>query len=154
MILTSDKRELCKNFYMIPNEIMRLGLSAGEIAVYNYLMYCEDRRTYQCYPSYRKMGKALNLTRKTVMKYVKSLEEKCLITTEHTTATLKSGKKQNGNLLYTIRPIKDAVDYFNACQFEKAERETARINAIRKLEEYDRKHGIIDGNRSSLSEAG
>ena len=38
MILTSDKRELCKNFYMIPNEIMRLGLSAGEIAVYNYLM--------------------------------------------------------------------------------------------------------------------
>ena len=34
MILTSDKRELCKNFYMIPNEIMRLGLSAGEIAVY------------------------------------------------------------------------------------------------------------------------
>ena len=154
MILTSDKRELCKNFYMIPNEIMRLGLSAGEIAVYNYLMYCEDRRTYQCYPSYRKMGEALNLTRKTVMKYVKSLEEKCLITTEHTTVTLKSGKKQNGNLLYTIRPIKDAVDYFNACQFEKAERETARINAIRKLEEYDRKHGIIDGNRSSLFEAG
>lgn len=154
MILTSDKRELCKNFYMIPNEIMRLGLSAGEIAVYNYLMYCEDRRTYQCYPSYRKMGEALNLTRKTVMKYVKSLEEKCLITTEHTTVTLKSGKKQNGNLLYTIRPIKDAVDYFNACQLEKAERETARINAMRKLEEYDRKHGIIDGNRSSLFEAG
>lgn len=154
MILTSDKRELCKNFYMIPNEIMRLGLSAGEIAVYNYLMYCEDRRTYQCYPSYRKMGEALNLTRKTVMKYVKSLEEKCLITTEHTTVTLKSGKKQNGNLLYTIRPIKDAVDYFNACQFAKAERETARINAIRKLEEYDRKHGIVDGNRSSLFESG
>lgn len=154
MILTSDKRELCKNFYMIPNEIMRLGLSAGEIAVYNYLMYCEDRRTYQCYPSYRKMGEALNFTRKTVMKYVKSLEEKCLITTEHTTVTLKSGKKQNGNLLYTIRPIKDAVDYFNACQLEKAERETARINSMRKLEEYDRKHGIIDGNRSSLFEAG
>lgn len=154
MILTSDKRELCKNFYMIPNEIMRLGLSAGEIAVYNYLMYCEDRRTYQCYPSYRKMGEALNLTRKTVMKYVKSLEEKCLITTEHTTVTLKSGKKQNGNLLYTIRPIKDAVDYFNACQLEKAERETARINAIRKLEEYDRKHGISGTSRSSLFEAG
>ena len=154
MILTSDKRELCKNFYMIPNEIMRLGLSAGEIAVYNYLMYCEDRTTYQCYPSYRKMGEALNLTRKTVMKYVKSLEEKCLITTEHTTVTLKSGKKQNGNLLYTIRPIKDAVDYFNVCQFKKAERETARINAMRKLEEYDRKHGNSGNARSSLFEAG
>ena len=79
MILTSDKRELCKNFYMIPNEIMRLGLSAGEIAVYNYLMYCEDRRTYQCYPSYRKMGEALNLTRKTIMKYVvEKLNEQAL----------------------------------------------------------------------------
>lgn len=35
------------------------------------------------------MGEALGLTRKTVMKYVRSLEEKCLITTEHTTVTLK-----------------------------------------------------------------
>ena len=154
MILTSDKRELCKNFYMIPNEIMRLGLSAGEIAVYNYLMYCEDRRTYQCYPSYRKMGEALGLTRKTVMKHVRSLEDKCLISTEQTTVTLKSGKKQNGNLLYTIRPISEAVDYFNAQQLRKAEQEMVRLNTIRKLEEYDRKHGIVDGNRSSLFEAG
>ena len=95
------------------------------------------------------MGEALGLTRKTVMKYVRSLEEKCLITTEHTTVTLKSGKKQNGNLLYTIRPIQAAVDYFHAKQLEKAERETAKLNAIRKFEEYDRKHGIIGGNRSS-----
>ena len=100
------------------------------------------------------MGEALGLTRKTVMKYVRSLEEKCLITTEHTTVTLKSGKRQNGNLLYTIRPIKEAVDYFNAQQLRKAEQQTARLNAIRKLEEYDLKHGIIGGNRSSLFEAG
>lgn len=154
MYFGSQKREPCKNFYMVPNEIMRLGLSVGEIAVYNYLMYCEDHKTYQCYPSYRKMGEALGLTRKTVMKYVRSLEEKCLITTEHTTITLKSGKKQNGNLLYTIRPIKEAVDYFYAQQLRKAERETAKLNAIRKLEEYDRKHGISDTSRSSLFEAG
>ena len=139
---------------MVPNEIMQLRLSVGEIAVYNYLMYCEDHKTYQCYPSYRKIGEALGLTRKTVMKYVRCLEEKCLITTEHTTVTLKNGKKQNGNLLYTIRPIKEAVDYFNAQQLRKAEQQTARLNAIRKLEEYDRKHGIIDGNQSSLFEAG
>lgn len=100
------------------------------------------------------MGEALGLTRKTVMKYVRSLEEKCLITTEHTTVTLKSGKRQNGNLLYTIRPIKEAVDYFNAQQLRKTEQQTARLNAIRRLEEYDRKHGIIGGNWSSLFEAG
>ena len=148
------KPDVSKRFYQVPNEIMRLGLSVGEIAVYNYLMYCEDHKTYQCYPSYRKMGEALGLTRKTVMKYVRSLEEKCLITTEHTTITLKSGKRQNGNLLYTIRPIKEAVDYFNAQQLRKTEQQTARLNAIRRLEEYDRKHGIIGGNWSSLFEAG
>ena len=148
------KPDINKRFYQVPNEIMRLGLSVGEIAVYNYLMYCEDHKTYQCYPSYRKMGEALGLTRNTIMKYVRSLEEKCLITTEHTTVTLKSGKRQNGNLLYTIRPIKEAVDYYNAQQLRKAELETARLNAIRKLEEYDRKYGIIGGNRSSLFEAG
>ena len=73
MIFGSQKRDPCKSFYMVPNEIMRLGLFVGEIAVYNYLMYCEDHKTYQCYPSYRKMGEALGLTRKTVMKYVRSL---------------------------------------------------------------------------------
>ena len=154
MIFGSQKRDPCKNFYMVPNEIMRLGLSVGEIAVYNYLIYCEDHKTYKCYPSYRKMGEALGLTRKTVMKYVRSLEDRCLISTEPTTVTLKSGKKQNGNLLYTIRPIQDAVDHFNAEQQRKAEREMARLQIERKLKEYDRKHSIIDGNRSSLFEAG
>ncbi len=148
------KSNISKRFYQVPNEIMRLGLSVGEIAVYNYLMYCEDHKTYQCYPSYRKMGEALGLTRKTVMKYVRSLEDRCLISTEPTTVTLKSGKKQNGNLIYTIRPIQEAVDHFNAQQLRKAEQEMARLDIILKLEEYDRKHGIIDGKRSSLFEAG
>jgi len=96
----------------MPNEIFCLGLNSGEIAVYAYIMSCEDRKTFQCYQSYNTIGKALKMSKKTVMKYVKSLEDKCLITTEHTTVTLKSGKKQNGNLRYTIRPIKEAKDYF------------------------------------------
>lgn len=154
MIFGSQKRDPCKNFYMVPNEIMRLGLSAGEIAVYNYLIYCEDHKTYQCYPSYRKMGEALGLTRKTVMKYVRSLEDRCLISTEQTTVTLKSGKKQNGNLLYTIRPIQEAVDHFNAEQLRKAEREMARFQIERKLAEYDRKHPKVTAQPPSLWEAG
>ena len=154
MIFGSQKRDPCKSFYMIPNEIMRLGLSVGEIAVYNYLMYCEDHNTYQCYPSYRKMGEALGLTRKTVMKYVRSLEYRCLISTEQTTVTLKSGKKQNGNLLYTIRPIQEAVDHFNAEQLRKAEREMARLQIEQKLKEYDRKHPKVTVEPPSLFEAG
>lgn len=140
MYFGSQKREPCKNFYMVPNEIMRLGLSVGEIAVYNYLMYCEDHKTYQCYPSYRKMGEALGLTRKTVMKYVRSLEEKCLITTEHTTVTLKSGKKQNGNLLYTIRPIEEAMKYCYEQQMIRLNEEIRRQSALTKSTERDRNH--------------
>ena len=105
----------------MPNEIFYLGLSYGEIAVYSYLMSCEDRKTYQCYPSYNTIGKALKMSKKTVMKYVKSLEDKCLITTEHTIVTLKSGQKQNGNLRYTIRPIKEAQEHFYRRQMMKLE---------------------------------
>ena len=105
----------------MPNEILSLGLNSGEIAVYTYLMFCEDRKTFQCYPSYNTIGKALDMSKNTVMKYVKSLEEKGFIVTEHTTVTLKSGKKQNGNLRYTIRPIKDAKDHFYRQQTIKLE---------------------------------
>lgn len=45
MINYIKKPDINKRFYQVPNEIMRLGLSVGEIAVYNYLMYCEDHKT-------------------------------------------------------------------------------------------------------------
>ena len=109
------------NYFPIPKEIFSLGLNSGKISVYSYLMSCEDRKTYQCYPSYNTIGKALKMSKKTVMKYVKSLEDKCLISTEHTTITLKSGQKQNGNLLYTIQPIREAKDYFYRRQMMKLE---------------------------------
>ena len=127
--------------YSIPNEIMILGISAGALAVYNYLLYVEDRKTYQCYPSYKTIGKALNIASKTtVAKYVRELEDKCLIYTEPTEVILKNGKKQNGNLKYTIRPIQDAVEYFHQQQMKKFQEDLARENAKRMLEEYDKKH--------------
>lgn len=135
-----QNRNALKNYFPLPNEIFSLGLYSGEISVYAYLMYCEDRKTFQCHPSYKTIGRALKISRNTVRKYVKGLEEKQLISTEPTMISLKSGKRQNGNLLYTIRPIKEAVDYFNAQQLRKIELETAKLNAIRKLKEYDRKH--------------
>ena len=55
------KRDPNKHYYLVPNEVFNLGLSSHEIAVYNYLLRCEDRRTYQCHPSYRTIGKAVQL---------------------------------------------------------------------------------------------
>ena len=135
------KEELNKRYYHLPNEIMQLGLSVGEIAVYNYLKYCEDRKTYQCYPSYRTIGKALKIKSiTTVAKYVRELEDKCLIYTEPTEIILKNGKKQNGNLKYTIRPIQDAVEYFHQQQMKKFQEDLAREKAQKMLEEYEKKH--------------
>ena len=104
------------NFFPLPNEIFNMDLSAGEIALYSYLMRMEDRETYSCYPSFKTIGKALKMSRNTVMKYVHSLEEKGLITTEHTSVITQEGIKRNGNLKYQILPIKSAVDKFHQKQ--------------------------------------
>ena len=42
------KRDPIKNYFPLPNEIFSLGLSAGAIAVYGFLLHREDRKTYQC----------------------------------------------------------------------------------------------------------
>ena len=67
------------NYFPLPNEIFNMDLCAGEIALYSYLMRMEDRKTYSCYPSFKTIGKALKMSRNTVMKYVHSLEEKGMI---------------------------------------------------------------------------
>ena len=122
-----------KNYFPMPNEIFSLGLSTGEIAVYAYLMYCEDRRSFQCHPSYTTIGNAVGMTPKTVSKYVQMLEQKGLISTEPTTVTLKDGRKHNGNLLYTIRPIQPVIEQRFQQQMFQARTEAA-------LQAYDRKH--------------
>ena len=122
-----------KNYYPVPKVICQLGLSPGEIAVYSFLLFCEDRKTYQCYPSYRTIGDAVGMSRNTVCKYVRSLEEKGLIRTERTTVTLKDGRKRNGSLLYTILPPEQAVEQFNRQQLAKAEAAAERRRIQEKL---------------------
>lgn len=99
------------NYFSLPNEVYMLGLKPRELAVYSYLLYCEDRKTYQCYPSYRTIGEATGMSITTVQKAVRGLEDKCLIYTEPTTIITKDGLTRNGSLLYTIRPIQEAVEY-------------------------------------------
>ena len=51
-----------KNFFSLPNELFFLNIGHGAITVYAYLLYCEDRRTHQCHPSYRTISAAVHLT--------------------------------------------------------------------------------------------
>ena len=130
---TWTKRDPVKNYFPLPNEIYQLGLSHSAIAVYGYLLRIEDRRTYQCHPSYATIGKAVGMSRNTVAKYVRQLEEKGLIRTERTTVTLKDGRRRNGSLLYSILPPEQAVEQFNRQQLAKAEAAAERRRIQDKL---------------------
>ena len=116
------KRNATQNYFPLPNEIFMLGLCAGEISVYSYLLYRENRKTFQCWPSYKTIGKAVDMSQNTVRKYVMALEEKALIRTEPTSVRTRSGQTRNGSLLYTSRPIQEALEQFYERQMEQAER--------------------------------
>ena len=118
-----------RRYTPLPNAVFNLDLCAGEIAIYAYLMYCEHRNTNQSYPSYRTIGQAVGLTRNTVKKYVDSLVDKGLIYTEPTSIFTKAGKKQNGSLLYTIRPISEAKQ----CHVDRQLLENKRREAAQRL---------------------
>ena len=129
------KRDPNKHYYLVPNEVFNLGLTSHEIAVYNYLLRCEDRRTYQCHPSYATIGKAVGMSNNTVRKYVQELEERGLIRTERTSIITRDGRKQNGSLLYTILPIQFSIDQFYQRQMDAVDRAKERQRVARRMEQ-------------------
>ena len=104
-------------------------------------MYCEDRKTFQCHPSYKTIVKAVGMSKNTVRKHVDGLTKKRLITTEPTSVYTQKGEKRNGNLRYTIRPIAEALEQYYEQQLIRLHEENRRQAALKKLAEFDRKHG-------------
>lgn len=135
-----SKRDNPGDYFPMPKFVFRLGLSSGEILVYTYLMYCEDRKTFQCHPNYSTIGDAVGMSNNTVKKYVDTLERKGLIRTEHTIVKTRDGRTHNGSLLYTLLPLKPIEEAY----FERKLREAqARFNVKTALEKYDRKRGEV-----------
>ena len=125
------------NYFTLPNEVFQLGLSAGELAVYSYLRRCEDRRTHQCWPSYRTIGSAVGMSENTVRKYIRRLEERELIATEPTEVIPKHSGRRNGNLLFTLRPIGEVIDQHYARQLTELELSTERQRVAKLLRERE-----------------
>lgn len=121
-----QKFDPIKNTFPFPNDIFLLGLCPGELAVYSYLICCANRKTLQCWPSYKTIGRAVGMTENTVAKHVGSLERRGLIRTEPTMVTTKAGIKRNGNLLYTVSPFQDVLATHYQQQLELLALETAR----------------------------
>ena len=109
------------NFFSLPNEIFQLGLNAGELAVYSFLRRCEDRKTHQCWPSIKTIGKSVGMSENTVHKYIRRLEERGLLSAEPTTVLTKTSEKRNGNLRFTLLPTQEVVDQYYAGQLAKLE---------------------------------
>lgn len=130
--LTGTLKLRVGHFFPLPNCIFGFGLSVGEFAVYGYLLYREDRETYECWPSFCTIGAALRMSKNTVRKYVHRLEDKGYIVTEPTSVTRKDGTKWNGNLKFHIRPIREIVEQRNAEELARAEQER-RLYQARKL---------------------
>ena len=68
------------------------------------------------------------------------LEEKGLIRTEPSTVTTKDGRMRNGSLIYTIRPIQEALELNYQRQFLQAERDMERAKAEKRLAELNQQN--------------
>ena len=127
--------EHVKSCFPVPNILLDMDLPASAVAVYLYLLRSADRKTNQCHPSEATIAKRLHLSRNTVAKYVRLLEERGLIITEHTKIITKNGIKKNGNLLYTMIPLQKVMEQHYEQQFNALERTTERRKVQAKLAE-------------------
>ena len=127
--------EHVKNCFPVPNILLDMDLPASAVAVYLYLLRSADRKTDQCHPSEATIAKRLHLSRNTVAKYVRLLEERGLIITERTKIITKNDIKKNGSLLYTIIPLQKVMEQHYEHQFNALERTTERRKAQAKLAE-------------------
>ena len=128
----SNRKDRRGKYFPMPNIIFHLGLTANEIAILAFLMSIENRKTFQCHPSYATIGEACGISVNTVRKYVESLQHRGLIYTEPTKVTTRDGRAHNGSLLYTILPIQPIEDAYYEEQMRKAENHALLQKAIKK----------------------
>lgn len=84
----------------------------------------------------------MQLSENTVRKYVAGLEEKGLIRTEPSTITTKDGRVRNGSLIYTIRPIQEALEQNYQRQFRQAEESVERARVQKRLAELEQQNTL------------
>ena len=77
------------------------------------------------------------MSENTVRKYIRQLEERGLITAESTEVITKTGEKRDGNLLFTLRPIREVIDEHYASQLAELELATERQRVAKLLRERE-----------------
>ena len=143
-------------FFPVPKSLFYFNLDACEIATYVYLKMLEDRKKYNCWPSYRTIGDAIGRSRNSVQKYVEGLERMGLITTEPTKMVTKFGDVCNGTLMYHIKPIWDVVTKYQQFILERAEyqNEERRLTALMSGQPGEAAPGAKEAAERGLSQQG
>ena len=127
-------------YFILPNEVFSLGLSANAIAVYAYLMRLEDRKTNVCWAKQQTIGNAVGIkSPKTVAKALAELEDAELIYREPTTMK-HNGRKVNGVQLFTIRPIEEAVNHQQYLLMEQLSKDSEAQKTEARVTKYNAKH--------------
>ena len=145
--ITSEK------FFTLPNEVFLLRLPPSAFMVYAYLLLIEDRRTHTCHPSYNTIATATGLAKNTAMKSINTLLEVGLIAVESSSYFDKRGMKWKGNNLYTILPMRAAMDTFYQRQLHQLELDVEHRRVLRQQAEYDRRHPRAAPCATAVAEA-
>ena len=132
----------CKDekFFTLPNEVFLLQFPPAAFVVYAYLLLIEYRRTHTCHPSYNTIAASTDVSKNTAIKYIGKLLEMGLIIVESSSYFDKRGMKWKGNNLYTILPVRAAVDAFHQRQLQQLELDTERSCVHKRQAEYNRRH--------------
>ena len=127
-------------YFILPNDVFSLGLSANAIAVYAYLMRLENRKTNVCWAKQQTIGNAIGIkSPKTVAKALAELEDAALIYREPTTMK-HNGKKVNGVQLFTIRPIEEAVNHQQYLLMEQLSKDSAEQKTEARITKHNANH--------------
>ena len=145
-VVLTDKLQLrARHFFTMPNMIFHFRLSVGELAVYAYLLFRENRKSFECWPGSKTIGAALGMSKNTVLKYLRRLRDKEFITTEPTKICRRDGTRWNGNLKCHIRPIHSAWKLYMQEKKEEARLEKARFEMILQAAKNPGLHVTVNG---------
>ena len=92
------------NYFTMPNEVFQLGLSAGELAVYSYLVCCAGQKDL-CWPSIKTIALHCNCSENAARDAVKQLVERRFIRKVATKQMRRDGRWRQSNNHYYILPL-------------------------------------------------
>lgn len=122
-------------FFMIANEIIDwYRLNPYELALYNAIVRHLNYKTREAYPSIRRLAQLTQMTRPTVIKYIRSLEEKGLIRVRR---AYKEGSRERAVNRYEILPPSPYCDERPTSAAAPEAREAGSSNEPKVVHEVD-----------------